>query len=159
MKIKFAMLMGAAAALGCSAAMADELLVTSEAGKGRSMMALDLATNGQAVGIQAKIALPKGVDASKVDLSGCLSDLPSSHKGNCVMLDGQVLVLVYSDSNEPLPAGVVSIGRVGFAGGKGGELAVTEFLVSDANANPLPATHKVAGPRGAMANGREDQVK
>ena len=159
MNMKLSILAGAFVAFTSFGVSADELIVTSDSAKAGGMLALDLATEGKTVGLQAKIALPKGVNADQVNLKSCLADLPASHKGNCVMLDDQVLVLVYSDTNEALPAGLVSIGRVGFPGAKGGDIAVTELILSDAQANPLAGTHRVVGSDKPMSTGRKNQVK
>ena len=139
---------------------AEELILTSQSQKSRQMVAMDMATDGRATGVQFKIALPEGVSAKSVDLSNCLADLPGSHQGNCVVLNDEILGLVYSDSNELLPAGVLSIGHIGFpAGSKKGDVRVTEFLVSDANAKPLPTSTKVVSDRAPLTDARENRVK
>ncbi|MEZ5463864.1 MAG: hypothetical protein R3F22_01295 [Lysobacteraceae bacterium] len=137
-----------AGALMISSVSAGQLVVTNGAAKkGAQSMALDFATDGNATALQFEISLPKGVSADQVDLSACTADLPKTHGGACNVAKGKIIGLVFSDSNELLPAGVVSIGRISFRGSnaKVGAMQVTKFLVSDANANQLEAKVMVDG--------------
>ena len=146
---------GLALVFGMSTAGAEELLVTEVASGSQQNLALDFATDGKAVALQFKVQLPKGVDAKRVDLSRCLSDLPATHSGQCVYMADKhaVLGLVYSDSNEALKAGVVSIGEIAYDRGlnkrgivdAGAAAQVIELLVSDADAKSIPAKSSVHG--------------
>ena len=141
-----------AGALMVSSVSAGQLVVTNGmAKKGAQSMALDFATDGNATALQFEIALPKGISADQVDLSACTADLPKTHGGACNVAKGKIIGLVFSDSNEVLPAGVVSIGRISINGsnGKAAALEVTKFLVSDAQANQLEAKVVVDGAASA----------
>lgn len=135
-----------ASALALGSASAAELLVTPDAAKGGgSVAALDFASEGNAVGVQFRVKLPKGVSPEQVDLSKCTADLPKPYGGQCGMLKGEVLVLVYSDDLKPFPAGVMPIGTLAMKQGGGSGFAVSELLVSDARAQPIQAKSQVAG--------------
>jgi hypothetical protein len=114
----------------------DTLLVTGEKAKGGTVIALDYASSGAASGVQFKIAVPGG-EKAKVNLSGCLKALPSSHGGACSFAKGMVIGIVYSDSNALLPAGMLSFGTIGVSGGAAGSPEVVEFIAADAQANKI----------------------
>lgn len=124
---------------------ANELIVTSEKSAGGQAAALDFSSKGQASALQIRFAVPSG---ASVNLSKCVSDLPATHGGECRYDKGVLTILVYSDTNAKLPAGVVSIGTVSVASKAGGSLAMTELLAFDAQANKLSV--KSQGDRGAQ---------
>lgn len=128
-----------------SMAIADELVVTAGAAKKGGSVALDLVTEGATVAFQFNLQLPKGVDASQVDLSRCVADLPKSHSGQCNVAKGQIIGLVYNDQNIALPKGIVSIGQIGLKGGlvRGG-LTVSDFVASDASAKAVPVKTSIS---------------
>lgn len=142
-----------------TAAFADELLVTSENAKGRSSVALDFATDGNAVGLQFNIKLPEGISASQVDTKSCVADLPKSHSGACRVTKSEIIGLVFSDENAKLPAGLVSVGRLSFNGSVQKNLEVSQILVSDADANPIRATTKVVANGNDLAKPGQERVK
>lgn len=124
---------------------ANELIVTSEKNAGGQATALDFSSKGQASALQIRFAVPNG---ASVSLSKCVSELPATHAGECRYDKGVLTVLVYSDTNAKLPAGVVSIGTVSIAAKAGGSLAMTELLAFDAQANKLSV--KSQGDKGAQ---------
>ncbi len=121
-------------------ASANELIVTSEGGAKGHAAALDFSSDGRASALQMRFAVP-GVDKSTVNLSKCVADLPSTHAGQCHFDKGQLIVMVYSDSNALLPKGVLSIGSVSFGGAKASP-KLTELLAFDASANPVAVKSK-----------------
>lgn len=135
---KIAML--AAAALLAAGASANEIIVTNEGGTNGQATALDLSSDGKVSAIQMRFAVP-GVEKSGVNLSKCVSDLPASHAGQCNFAKNELIVMIYSDSNALLPAGVVSIGSVSFAGAKASP-RLTELLAFDASASPVAVKSK-----------------
>jgi hypothetical protein len=125
---------------------AEELVVTAGAAKkGGSTIALDLVTEGSTVAFQFNIPLPKGIEASQVDLSRCVADLPKTHSGQCNVAKGQIIGLVYNDQNVALPKGIVSVGQIGLKGNiaRGG-ITVSNFVANDASARELPAKTNVS---------------
>lgn len=142
-KFLLAAIAGTALSIASSSVFAEELIVTTGAAKGRSSVALDFSTNGEAVGFQFNIDLPEGVSESQVDLKSCVADLPKTHAGQCSVAKGQIIGLVYSDQNAKLPSGLVSVGRISFGANVNKALKVSEVLVSDANANPIRSSAKV----------------
>jgi hypothetical protein len=124
------------------AAPSNELIIQDQANAkaaGR-IFSLDYISDGTAVGLQIRVKV-EGLSKGGLDVSNCLADLPKSHIGSCKVTDaGDVLVLVYSATNAPLPQGMVSIGKVIAKGKSQGKLVVSEFLVADKNANPISAT-------------------
>mgnify|MGYP003405568824 CR=1 FL=1 len=129
---------------------ADELIVTSNASKAQDAQAyaVDFVTSGNAVALQFNIKLPKGVDARQVDLKSCMADLPKTHTGQCNVAKGHIVGVAYNDTNVPFAAGIVPIGKLYIQSrGKGnrvGSLRVSEFLVSDKNANAIESVAKIA---------------
>ena len=138
-----------------TASASDELVMATEKAGGRSALSLDFATEGNAVALQFNISVPKGTSAAQIDLKSCLADLPKSHAGNCVYNEkaGEIIGLVYSDANEVLPSGVVSIGHIGLKGLASDNLKVAQFLVSGADAQPIEAKASLAQP-GATAKSK-----
>lgn len=137
----------AALALCCFNVSAEELLLTAEKAGGNSALSLDFVTEGQAVAFQFNIKLPKGVTAAQVDLKSCLSQLPKSHTGNCVLNEkiGEIIATVYNDQNVRLPAGVVSVGHISLKGVGADAMEVSQFLVSDAKAQPISSKATFSG--------------
>ncbi|MBB5207324.1 hypothetical protein [Chiayiivirga flava] len=150
---------GAVLAMVSTSAFSDELLVTSGSAKGRSSHALDFSTNGEAVGFQFNIRLPEGISPEQVNVKSCVAELPKSHSGQCRVNKNEIVGLVFSDSNEKLPAGLVSVGRISFDGNVQKGLEISQFLVSDANANPIRATTKVVGNGSDLAKPGQERVK
>lgn len=131
-----------------TAAHADELIITDSVAKGGSSIAVDLVTEGSTVAFQFNIKLPRGVKPSDVDLTKCVSDLPKSHSGQCNVAKGQIIGLVYNDQNVALPAGLVSVGRVGIKSGLSkGKLEVAYFEVNDASGRALEAKTSVSSEK------------
>lgn len=143
--MKVSIFVGVCLAFFAFSAGADELLVTPSAAKakGGAVYAIDFVSSGEAVALQFNIRLPKGINASKVDLSRCVADLPKSHTGQCSVAKGHIIGLVFNDTNEPFAPGMVSIGKISIDASlaksqKG--LQISEFLVSDSKAKPVSST-------------------
>lgn len=124
----------------CSA-MADDLIITSAKSIKNNTHSLDIVNSGQAVAFQFEMILPKGLSPKQVDLTQCLSELPRTHHGSCSITAGKIIGFAYSDSNKALPAGMVPVGRVVINGTSkarnSGALKISQFLLSDANAQPI----------------------
>ena len=140
--IKLAALSTAVVFAGSAAA--DELLVTSSAAKGgnANAVALDYQSSGAATGLEFKLTVPKG---AQVDTSKCLSQVPKSHTGVCAYSSeaGIVTGMVFSDNNDLLPKGLVSIGTISVKGkGAADAFKVQHFLAADANGQNIGATAK-----------------
>jgi hypothetical protein len=109
-------------------ASADDLIGTIGQGKGgRTTVALDLITSGESTVFEFVIDVPKG--ATNVDVSKCLSSLPSSHIGKCQYNaeSGEVIGIAYSTTNALLQKGALDLGSVTFnnslqKGGKGASI-------------------------------------
>ncbi|MCB1611862.1 MAG: hypothetical protein KDI60_08925, partial [Xanthomonadales bacterium] len=86
----------------------------------------DYVSNGDAVAFDFKIDVPGGTDAV-VNLKSCVAALPKSHAGQCSFAKGQIIGIVYSDSNERLPKGIISIGSVSVQSKAAGDLSVASF--------------------------------
>jgi len=70
-------------------------------------------------------------------VSRCVSEVPKSHQAQCVAKDGEIHGMVWSNSNEKLPAGIISVGQVSFSGTE--KAGLIEVLVADSNAQPINA--------------------
>lgn len=125
---------------------AEELVVTSLAKSANAAVAIDIVTEGSATAIQFNIALPKGVIAEQVDLSRCTADLPKHFEGKCSVARGQIIGIAYNDEGKTLPAGIVSVGKIGFKGKVNSKmkLKVVNFVVSDAQAKELPVATRIS---------------
>ncbi len=132
---------GCLLALGIASAAqaADSLLLTGEKVGGGTALGLDLSSSGQGTALEFRISVG---DSAKVDLTGCLKNLPSTHAGQCAFAKGSVIGLVYSDSNALLPAGMLSLGSIGVTSKSKPSLAL--FLVSDVQGNKLSSSVKNA---------------
>ena len=93
-------------------------------------VALDIQTDGEVTAMNFLVALPKGLKGLNID--NCLSGLPSTHTGQCkASKDGRkVAVVVYSVSNKPLPAGLVSLGEINYSSGARGEISIEKVTMA-----------------------------
>jgi len=132
-------------------AYANEVLLTQGEAKSAGQVALDFVNSGQATAFEFEIVVPRG---ATVDTKSCLSEIPSSHTGACRFdeKNGRVIVMVYSNSNELLPEGVVPLGRINVSGGA--RAKVQNVLVSDVSGKPLAAKGVDAAKPAASASGR-----
>lgn len=136
---------GSAMVCASGAAAAAELIVTGDASKAgnTSMFSMDLLSDGDARGVQARIALPKGV---KVDTSGCLSALPSGFQGTCDFKQGEVRLMAFSFEDRKLPAGLLELGMIKVSGPMKGDadLRVADFQVVNAAGKSIQSKSTVA---------------
>lgn len=146
MNIKTLICLAAAAGLYTGAASAAEntVLLTHGADRSGNVIAgLDLQTTGEASAFQFAIELPEG--ASNVNTANCLKGLPSTHTGMCGSKNGRVAVVVYSASNDVLPAGMLSLGEISFDAPKRGDISLDKIVL--------------AGPKGSLqAKGRVESL-
>jgi hypothetical protein len=135
-------------AAGClmlgGAAAANEVIVTP--GQGGNRIALDFVNSGEATAFEFEIQMPQGV--RKVNTAKCVAELPSTHTGACQFNEktGNLVVIVYSNQNDLLPEGVISLGVVDAPGMARGAPAVSKLLVGDVNGNSLAANSAQSGP-------------
>lgn len=108
-------LLGAALVAGSAVAVADagvELLVSSfKIGSGTDV-AFDVVGEG-ATAMDFVISIPSA-EKLNIGLDGCVSGLPATHRGQCAVVGDEVKVVIYSPTNELLPAG--EIGTIRFEG-------------------------------------------
>ena len=128
---------------------AEQLLVTPSRAGNSYVASLDFVSTGKATGVEFHLAVP-GLNSSKarVDVSRCASELPAGFAGQCSVAKGQVIGLIYSDSNALLPSGVVKFGTISVSGmeakGKAAEpFKVISVLAADAKAVSIPTTAEV----------------
>jgi hypothetical protein len=110
------------------AASGSELIVVSGEAKGGQVLSLDFVADGSATALEARLDIGAG-EAMKVDTSGCARSLPKSHLGSCVFNGKELVVIVYSMSNAPLPPGMVDLGTVSISGGQMAKKAMVSSLV------------------------------
>jgi hypothetical protein len=128
----------AAVALAGPAA-ADQLVFSAEKAGGARVAALDYVSEGTATAFEFRINVPGG-DAASVDLSRCVSSLPKSHVGQCSFVKGQIIGIVYSDTNELLPKGVLPIGQISVVTKAVGDLSVALFNAVDKAGESISST-------------------
>lgn len=138
-KLIFLIALGAASV---SVAHADQLVFSTDKSGGARVAALDYVSNGDAVAFEFKIDVPGGTAAS-VNLKSCVASLPKSHAGQCSFANGQIIGIVYSDMNERLPKGVISVGKVSVLSGATGDLSVKYFNAVNADGEAIDS--KVEG--------------
>lgn len=129
-------------AASVSVAHADQLIFSAEKSGGSRVAAIDYVSNGDAVAFQFNIDVPGGTEAS-VNLKSCVAALPKSHAGQCSFAKGQIIGIVYSDTNEFLPKGVINVGTVSVQSKGAGDLAVASFVA--VNRDGAPVESNVAG--------------
>lgn len=129
-----AMFLGMCAMVATGSVAANELLLTEAKSRGNQAFALDLASDGGATALQIRIDV---ADGAKADLSKCLSGLPKTHTGVCAMSGKRITILVHSDQNAMLPAGLVSIGSVTLSGGVAENLKLVELMAFDASGEEI----------------------
>jgi hypothetical protein len=132
---------GAVSAFVCAPAAANELLlVDGGLGKGGRAFSLDFNSDGRGTAIEARIDVGAQEKGARVDVSKCVSKLPSTHTGSCVFNGKEVVILVYSATNALLPAGMIDLGTVSVAGA-GADLAkdmrVSSLIVAAPDATEL----------------------
>ena len=123
---------------GSALAAGDSLIITGEKAKGGTVIALDYSSTGMATGIQFIIAIPGG-EKAKVNLGNCLKGLPKSHGSVCNFAKGQVVGMVFSDTNALLPAGMLSFGTITVSGAAAGNPEVISFVAADPQGNRIAA--------------------
>lgn len=125
-----------------SVAHADQLVFSAEKSGGSRVAAIDYVSSGDATSFVFKINVPGGADAV-VNLKSCVAALPKSHAGQCSFAKGQIIGLVYSDTNENLPKGIISVGSVSVQSKVAGDLSVAEFTA--VNKDGISVESTVAG--------------
>lgn len=148
-----ALLVAAAASLAMSSAVsANELLITPAQGKAANpAIALDIVSDGNVSGFQFALDFGKA-KLAKVDVSRCLSELPSSFAGKCQQVGSKVYVIAMANQMATLPAGMVPVGSiVAFAqaeskagGSQGQRFVVTDLEFVDVKGGILQAQSKIS---------------
>ena len=144
-----------------SVAGANELLVTdSGAKRGGQQLALDFVNSGDATALEFEVSVPKGVTPNT---SKCVSEIPKTHVGACKFNEktGKIVVMVYSNENAKLPAGMVAIGTIATDSMAKGGISASNLLVADASAAKLSATitGDAAAVDGPRSNQNQNQAK
>lgn len=121
-----------------SVAHADQLVFSAEKSGNNRIAALDYVSDGDAVSFLFRIDVPGGT-AARVNLKSCVASLPKSHAGQCNFSNGQIIGLVYSDTNERLPKGIISVGQISTVSDVAGDLKVAHFEAANGNGEMLEA--------------------
>lgn len=127
MKILKSALFCSAVLLSSTAFSGAEVIVTNDMAKSNSVgTTLDLFTNGDVTAFEFEIPLKKG---ETVDLSQCVSEVPSTHQGHCKLnpAGDRVIVLAISPSNQLLESGVVSVGKIKLSSNRNVEIQSVIF--------------------------------
>lgn len=126
-------------AASVSVAHADQLVFSAEKSGGARVAAIDYVSNGTAVAFQFKINVPGASEAS-INLKSCVAALPKSHAGQCAVVKDGIIGMVFSDTNELLPKGVISVGSISVQSKVAGDLSVASFLAVNHQGEPVEAT-------------------
>lgn len=114
-------------------ASAEQVLFTKGASKSAASVAIDYVSDGKAVGLQLEIGIP---GKAQVDLSKFAKDLPKGFTAEHNVVGNKLIALIVNDRNQPLPAGIVSLGSIRSVGGSG-EFTLDRIESVDANAQAL----------------------
>lgn len=107
-------------------------------------VALDFVSDGNAVGFQINIPLPKSAKESQVDIKSCVSEVPSLYFSNCSVAKGHVIVQVANDNGDAIPAGVFPVGKIALTGLSAKDLGAIKFIAADKNADAINSSVRVA---------------
>lgn len=127
---------------------ANEVMVTeAKISHGGKALALEIESDGNASTFQLFINVP-GAKAKDVDLSRCLSNLPKTHTGGCVLKDGQIRLGAYSQSLAKLPAGVLQVGTVIVRGHDLSKaITLSDVELGDTSGMPIKTESKFAADK------------
>lgn len=107
--------------------------VSKAARNGLGSTSIDFVSSGKIAAFNMTIELPVGVE--KINTTNCVSEVPKSHIAVCKSLGNKVSLVVYSPRNEPLPAGIIPVGKVSYRGASaGGAAKVMNVKASAPNA-------------------------
>lgn len=134
-----------------SLASANELLVTPAQSKAAgAAIALDIVSDGNISGFQFALDFGKA-KLAKMNLSRCLSELPSSFAGECRQVGSKVYVIAMANQMVTLPEGIVSIGSISTApsaekanGSQKRSFVITDLEFVGVKGNVLKADSKIA---------------
>lgn len=126
---------------------AAELLVTKAASQskaGGTRVALDLVTDGDVSGFNFFLRTGD-LGAGKVDLSGCVAELPKSFGGECRASKDGVYVFAMANARTTLPAGVTAIGSVVLPSSlaKSSSYAIEELEIADVDGKSIEKSAQV----------------
>lgn len=139
----------AASMLATTPVLAGQLVVTpssSTAKSGASSVSLDISTEGNVSGFNFFVRTGE-LKAGSVDLSMCTSELPKGFVGHCVQRADGVGVIAYAEGKATLPAGVVSVGRLGLPAefrAKRAGIQIEELTLADVEGNVIASESVVA---------------
>lgn len=152
MKAYIAVIAIAAAATSFSTN-AAELLLTSGASKSKESrsikgtraesIALDFVSDGDTVGLQFNIPLPKNAKPEQVNIKSCTSEVPATYFSNCSIAKGHIIVQVANDDGTPIPAGLFPIGKISLNGITAKDLGEFSLVAADKNAEAIPTSVRV----------------
>lgn len=109
----------------------------------RNSVALDFVSDGDVVGFQANIHLPKGTDASQVNVKSCVAEVSAKYFSSCNVAKNQIVVQVVNDDGTPLPAGLFSVGKISLNGVSAHQFGKIDLVAADARADAITSTVRV----------------
>lgn len=130
------------AASAVSAAGNNQILVSGNAAKGAASYAIDVVSEGGVTAFQVFVHFDGATD-KQINLKSCLSGLPKGFAGKCEFIAGRVVVAAYSTENQPLTAGVTSVGTIKVMGTVTG-VHTTDVEMSNAQAEVVSTTAQVS---------------
>ncbi|MCX7562768.1 hypothetical protein OS176_04300 [Xanthomonadaceae bacterium XH05] len=150
---KFLSAIAIAAASVSVSAHATELLITpnqsnakdARATKGprADSLALDFVSDGNTVGFQFNIPLPKDAASSQVNIKGCVSEVPAKYFSHCNIAKGHIIVQVANDNGDPIPAGVFPVGRIVLSGMTAQDLGEVKLIAADKDAEAIQSSVRI----------------
>lgn len=138
-----------AAACQMNVAAAGELIVTpsgENSKSGSALVSLDISSNGDVSGFNFFVRTGE-LKAGSVDISKCTSELPKGFSGYCAQRADGVGVIAYAEGKQTLPAGVISVGKLGLPAevlSKQGGVLIEELTFADVNGEVIQSKSMIA---------------
>lgn len=121
--------------LATSSVAANELIVQRAKFQGGGLLSLDvnLSEGATALEVRIPIAQTKSVE------SRCSQKIPATHMIQCGFNGKEIVILLFSVTNQLLPSGLLELGSFKIAGADVDQLKVEQFLVVRPDASEMSA--------------------
>lgn len=125
-------------------ASAGELILTQEAGKGGTVVALDLLSSGDAASVDFAVDTGIRGNDSSIDVSNCGAN-GSGRVSKCVVQDGVVYGGYFTPASTSTAKGALSLGSFSIKA-SGAKATVKTFTATDGAGKEVPASVATVNP-------------
>ena len=142
-----------AAAAGSDVAAESTVLVTEVASaKDQRSIALDYQSRGDVSAFNFALDVPGEIKS--INTSKCLSELPKGVQGMCQSKGNRVAVVVWTNGNTPLAAGMTALGTISYTGTPTGQPMVSKMEASSPDGASGEMTSNVDTPENTSTHER-----